>query len=335
MPTHDIIVIGASAGGVEALRATVGALPADLPAAVFVVLHLPPEPPSLLPTILQRYGHLPATHANDREPIEPGRVYVAQPDCHLIVEYGHVRAVHGPKENRHRPAVDPLFRSAARSYGPRVQGVILTGNLDDGTAGLRAIKQRGGVAIVQDPMEALYPGMPSSAIRNVAVDHIMPLADIPELLVRLAHEPAQDSAIFPVPKELDIETRIATMEANDVEHVSKIGQPSMFTCPECHGTLWEMQDSNLLRFRCQVGHAYTVDSMMADQTEAVERALWAALRALEERVALTRRLANRARENNHPQSAIRFAESTEETEQHAAVIKQILETNHGREAETA
>lgn len=264
MHNHDIIVVGASAGGVEALTTLVSALPSKLPAAIFVVLHLPPEPPSLLPTILQRSSRMMVTHAQDKEPIEHGRIYIAQSDCHIVIEHGYMRVAHGPKENRHRPAVDPLFRSAARSYGPRVQAVILTGNLDDGTAGLKAIKQRGGIAIVQDPENAPYPGMPASAIRNVAVDYVLPIDKIADLLVRLANEPAGDEADFPVPKLLEVETRIATREANDAEHLSMLGKPTVFTCPECHGTLWEMQDGDLMRFRCQVGHAYTVDSMTAD-----------------------------------------------------------------------
>src|SRR5579864_7798260 len=186
MPGHDIIVIGASAGGVEALVKLVGQLPGDLPAAVFVVLHIPAESPSLLPGILERSGPLPASQPGDNEAIRSGHIYVASPDYHLLIEQGRVRQMRGPKENRHRPAIDPLFRSAALTYGPRVVGVILTGALDDGTAGLLAVKRRGGVAIVQDPDEALYPSMPLSALENVEVDYTLPLASIGPQLEQLA-----------------------------------------------------------------------------------------------------------------------------------------------------
>lgn len=192
MPGHDIIVIGASAGGVQALKTLVGSLPRKLPASIFVVLHIPAESPSLLPEILSRAGPLEAVQAVDGIEIEHRCIYIAPPDHHLLIEHGHVRVVRGPKENRHRPAVDPLFRSAAQIYGTRVVGVILTGGLDDGTAGLLAVKRRGGIAVVQDPDEALYPGMPSSALANVEVDYRLPLSSIGPLLVRLASEQVEE-----------------------------------------------------------------------------------------------------------------------------------------------
>ena len=188
MPGHDIIVVGASAGGVEALTSLVRDLPPDLPAAVFVVLHFPPHATSMLPAILNRAGTLPAHHAEDGEAIAHGHIYVAPPDRHLLVEQGVVRVVADPRENGHRPAIDPLFRSAARAHGRRVAGVVLSGTLDDGTAGLQAVKTGGGVAIAQDPTEALYPGMPLSAVENVAVDRVLPVAAIAAYLVQLARE---------------------------------------------------------------------------------------------------------------------------------------------------
>src|SRR5262245_27288904 len=181
MPGHDIIVVGASAGGVEALTQLVRALPADLPASVFVVLHVPAQSPSVLPTILSRVSPLPAVHPEDGEAIQPGRIYVAPPDRHLLVKRGHVRLARGPRENSNRPAVDPLFRTAGRAYGRRVVGVVLSGVLDDGTAGLAAVKMRGGVAVVQGPDEALYPGMPRNAAENVAVDYCLPVGQIAAL----------------------------------------------------------------------------------------------------------------------------------------------------------
>jgi two-component system chemotaxis response regulator CheB len=190
MPGHDIIVMGASAGGVEALREIVRGLPADLSAAIFVVLHLPSDATSVLPDILKRAGRLPAFHPKDLDAIEPGRIYVAQPDCHLLIKRGQVRLVRGPKENSARPAIDPLFRTAARYYARRVIGVVLSGTLDDGTAGLLDIKLRGGIAVVQEPADAIYSGMPRSALENVEVDHCVPASEIASLLTRLVNEPA-------------------------------------------------------------------------------------------------------------------------------------------------
>ncbi len=208
---HDVIVVGASAGGVEALRGLVGSLPIDLPAAVFLVLHIPAQSPSLLPEILSRSGPLRALHPTNGEVIQHGLIYVAPPDHHLLLEDGFVRVVRGPRENRHRPAIDPLFRSAARAYGSRVVGVILTGSLDDGTAGLLAIKRRGGVAIVQDPDDALYSSMPRSALAHVDVDHVLVLSEIGPVLARLTREQAAVEKKHLVPKDMEMETKLAAM----------------------------------------------------------------------------------------------------------------------------
>src|SRR5215469_619523 len=315
MPGHDIIVVGASAGGVEALVALVGGLPRNLPAAVFVVLHLPAQSPSLLPEILGRSGPLLAISAIDGMAIEHECIYVAPPDYHLLVEPGHVRVLRGPRENRHRPALDPLFRSAARAYGSHVVGVVLTGALDDGTAGLLAVKRRGDIAIVQDPDEALYPGMPRSALENVAVDYTLPLSAIGPLLARLARVPAVQEGTYPVPVEKDM----ATMNSSE-----RAGKPSPFSCPECGGVLWELQDGELLRFRCRVGHAFSVDSMLAEQSDALEEALWAALKTLEESVSLSRHMAAQARKRGQDHVAELFEKKLRRAERHAAMIRQLL-----------
>jgi two-component system chemotaxis response regulator CheB len=324
MPGHDIIVIGASAGGVEALQELARGLPSNLPAAVFIVLHIPPGGPSLLPRILNKSGPLRARHAINGEAIERGRIYVAPPDHHLLVVRDRVRVVRGPKENRARPAADPLFRSAAHAYGTRVVGVVLSGSLDDGTAGLAAIKRRGGLTVAQDPEEALYPGMPRSARENVALDHCLPVAGIAPLLGQLATVPAKDDAVYPMPEILKIENRIARLEESEMEEVEKIGELSAFTCPDCQGALWELRDGDLLRFRCHVGHAFSAESLMADQSEELENALWAALRSLEENAALARRMAARAGERNHTVSVTQFEANARRVEQHAAVIRQVL-----------
>jgi two-component system chemotaxis response regulator CheB len=227
MATRDIIVIGASAGGVQALQTLVAGLSSDLLAAVFIVLHIPSNAPSLLPGILERQTSLPVAHAVNDEPIRHGKVYVAPPDQHLLIERGHVKLVHGPKENLHRPSIDALFRSAARWTGPRAIGVVLTGARDDGTVGMRAIKQRGGIAIVQDPSEAPFPSMPLNVLQDVRVDYSVRLGEIASLLNRLSRESADDDGRYPVSDEIEIEARIAAqkMEADElIASVERLGK---------------------------------------------------------------------------------------------------------------
>lgn len=324
MSRHDVIVVGASAGGVEALTRLVSSFPADLPAAIFLVLHIPAQSPSHLPHILNRAGLLRALHPADEEAIQHGRIYVAPPDHHLLVEEGIVRIVRGPKEKRHRPAIDPLFRSAARSYGSRVAGVILTGSLDDGTAGLLAIKRRGGVAIVQDPHDTLFSSMSLSAIAHVEVDHVLQLSAIGPLLVQLAHEPVAAEGSYPIPRDMELETKLAAMDMSAMHGGEHLGTPSVFSCPECGGVLWELHDGNLLRFRCRVGHAYSVDSVLIGQSEAVEEALWTALKTLEESISLSRRMAKDARDKGKAWLAGRFDEKMQKTERNAELIRKVL-----------
>ena len=296
MPGHDIITIGASAGGVEALKKLTRALPADLPAAVFVVLHVGAQSPPLLPSILEKSGVLPVFTAADNMPFKHGCIYVAPADFHMLVERKRLRVVRGPKENRHRPAVDPLFRSAAWAYGPRVVGVVLTGMLDDGTAGLWAVKSCGGVAIVQDPVDAEFPGMPNNALINVQVDHCLPLAKIAPLLDRLAREPVSTTPRAAVPEPIKTETEFTKMAAN-IEDMSRLGAPSVFTCPSCHGAIWELEDGGLLRFRCHTGHAFSPESLLAEQADGLEDVLYSALRALEEKAVALRRIGERLKQN--------------------------------------
>jgi two-component system chemotaxis response regulator CheB len=322
MPSHDIIVIGASAGGVQAISALIAGLPRDLRAAVLVVLHLS-KGRSVLPDILSRVGKLPAAHPRDGESLRYGRVYVAPPDRHMTVEGTHHRVVHGPTENGVRPAVDPLFRSAARAFGPRVIAIVLTGSLDDGTAGMAAVREAGGITIVQDPHEAFSPSMPRSAMEFVGVDHVLPLKEIPLLIESLTRERAASPSDHRGPHLDAIESDLAP-ESIAVYPEDRPGRVSVYSCPECHGTLWEIEEGNILRFRCRVGHAYSPDAMMAAQTDSVDRALWAALRALEERAALTRRLADRARQRRHTGVAHAFEQRAAATEEHVSVVKQIL-----------
>ena len=323
---RDIIVIGASAGGVQALCEIVDCLPPGLPAAVFVVLHLSPHSRSMLPAILARSSCLPAVYPRDGEKIQPGRIYVAPPDRHLAIEDSRVHLSRNATENGHRPAIDVLFRSAARSYGSRVVGVVLTGNLDDGTAGLAAIKRCGGVAVVQDPGEADYPAMPESAIANVEVDHVVPVAEIGQLLDQLLREPRPE-----VPVDCDplVEEEPDAMGTgrDDIGKANEVGEPSALTCPDCGGTLFERPREPLLHFRCRTGHAYSPESLLAKQSEALEAALWAALRSLEENAALARRMEKRAGEQGRRHSSRRYKQRAADAEKHAKALREMLE--HG------
>jgi two-component system chemotaxis response regulator CheB len=322
MASRDIIVMGASAGGVEALRAVLGNLPKDLPASIFVVLHISPDHRSVLPGILQSVGPFRAMHATDGEALERGRTYVAPPDQHLVLDDGLVRLTRSAREGGHRPAIDPLFRTAARFHGARVVGIVLSGALDDGTAGLVAVKQCGGIAVVQDPEEALCGDMPRSALQNVDVDYCLPAAEIAKLVNRLTRE--QVELHSPIPPLLEQETNIA-LERN-AESDGPPGKPSEFACPSCGGVLNEVHDGKVLRFRCRVGHAYGLASLTADQQDKVEAALWAALRALDDQVALNRRLAARARERGQKRTADLFAGYGETALEQADSIRAVLKT---------
>lgn len=325
MAERNIIVIGCSVGGVEALQRLVAPLPKDFPAAVFVVLHLAPQSTSVLPHILTRAGNLPAVHPRDGEPIRMGRIYVAPPDNHLLIENGKVRVMRGPKENRHRPAIDPLFRSAARWYGPRVIGVVLTGSLDDGTAGLLSIKKRRGIAVVQDPQDAFCSDMPRSAIETVDVDYVEPIDRMPELLQKLAAVKVSENGAGKSTR-LKKETEFAELDMDAIEDENRPGVPSPFACPECGGVLWEMDGEEIMRFRCRVGHAYTASSLSVEQTEQVEGALWAAMRALEEGASLARRMAESAAKGQRPRMESRFRERAEAKMQQAEVLRRLIES---------
>ncbi|MUG99244.1 chemotaxis protein CheB [Scytonema sp. UIC 10036] len=330
MPGHDIIVVGASAGGVEALTFLVKNLPQDLKAAVLIVLHVPSHGSSVLPRILERAGNLPAVHARDGEPLLLGRIYVAPPDYHLLVKPGTLQLARGPRENNHRPAIDPLFRTAARAYGQRVIGVVLTGSLDDGTAGLRAVKMRGGVAVVQNPDDALYGGMPSSAIENVDdIDYILPLSDIPSVLADVVNMPVEVAAENPISEELAFESDLAEMKMAQLNNEDKPGKPSPFACPDCGGTLWDLSEGDLLRFRCRTGHAFSATTLLAKQSDALEDALWIALRALEEKASLAHRMSQRMRDRNQSLSAKRLEEEAKDAQTRAAVIQEVLLKSDG------
>ncbi|HWE36718.1 MAG TPA: chemotaxis protein CheB [Isosphaeraceae bacterium] len=333
MVRRDIVVVGASAGGVEALSQLVHRLPADFPAAVFVVLHVSPHGTSLLPSILTRNGPLPARHVADGEPIRPGTIVVAPPDFHLLLEPDRVRLSRGPRENGHRPAVDVLFRTAARSFGPRVIGVVLSGSLDDGAAGLAAIQSRGGLALVQEPDDSLYPGMPRSALESVRADHCEPVVELAGTLSRLVQEEVRMADDDPTTDAMKLESAIAALDLGAIREEQRPGIVSGFGCPDCGGALWELRDGELVRYRCRVGHAWTAHSLVAEQAQAVESALWSALRALEERAELCGRIAERLGRRGANATESRFAAQAREARRRAAILRQVLIADEATNAE--
>ena len=294
MKPRRLVVLGASAGGVTALLSLCASLPRSFPAPVLIVLHIGANP-SVLPSLLAAHGNNPSVHAEDGQPLEDGMLYVAPPDHHMLVVDGRIQLSHGPKEHHTRPAVDPLFRSAALAYGRAVIGVVMTGRLDDGTAGLQAIKDCGGLAVIQDPADAEHPSMPASAQRSVAIDHCVALGDLAATLVRLVGEPVPEMKTPPQRDRLEREMTVFRGEGSGMETLNEIGKPSMFACPDCDGVLWEVGDANPPRYRCHTGHAFSLRSLEATQSAAAEEALWGAIRALEQREGLLRKLAEHGR----------------------------------------
>jgi two-component system, chemotaxis family, protein-glutamate methylesterase/glutaminase len=280
--TKQLVVIGTSAGGIEALRILTAALPANFPAPICIVVHVAPQSPRLVHEILNRSGALPASSPRNGERLQGGRIYVAPPDHHLVVEPGCLRTTKGPRENRFRPAIDPLFRSAAQVYGPAAIGVILTGNLDDGAAGLWAIKRLGGIAVVQHPDDAMFPSMPHHALERVKADHVVSLVEIAPLLERLTVRERPESGEFVVPEHVNVEVNIAKEQHPLDAGLERIAKPSRFACPECHGVLLQLQEDGRVRFRCHTGHAYSIDSLLSAIGEGIDEAIWNAIRAVDE-----------------------------------------------------
>ena len=300
-------------------------LPKDLPAAVFVVHHFPANSQSALPGILSRAGKLPAVHAVHDQAIEPGTIYIAPPGRHMLIVENRIHLSRGPRESGHRPAVDPLFRSAAQWMGPRVIGVLLSGSLDDGAAGLVAVKRHGGVAVVQDPGEAMHPGMPQSGMERISVDYVLPVQEIAQLLTRLTREPVapQERKMAMVPKDNEVQDPAESGTAA-IEEGPLPGPPTALTCPGCGGAIWEQVEGELVRYRCHVGHAYSADSMVGAQSAVVEAALWSAARALEEKAHLSRRLAERSRKRGLVRLANRYAEAVQSAELGSSSIRHLL-----------
>jgi len=326
---RKIVVIGGSQGAIEALLQIMPSLPPDLPMAVFVVVHIPIEANSYLPKILERASHLMVHSPKDGEPIRAGHVYVGPPDYHLTVEGQTVQVRKGPRENRHRPAIDPLFRSAARSFGANAIAVLLSGNLDDGAAGMLAVRHRGGIAIIQDPADAQVGEMPERALAYAGADYLLPTKEIAARLTDLVL--SRDNAM----KKSARKTRSARKRKNEddteireneeVAYASEgVGKPSVFACPECHGVLWELNEGRFKRYRCRVGHAYTPASLKTEMDQSGERALWAAMRALEEKAAMGRRMIDNAK-GKGPANYVRgLKEQVEADTSNAHVIRKMI-----------
>jgi two-component system chemotaxis response regulator CheB len=306
-----IAVVGASAGGVAALSELVQGIPANFAGSIFVVLHSAPESPARLPAILARNTELPVAHARDGEPIRAGRVYVAPPNRHLVLRPGHVHLNSGPRENGSRPAIDALFRSAALEYGARAVGVVLTGTLDDGTAGLLAIAEAGGVTIVQDPDEAAFPEMPTNAATYVDVSHMLPLSGISRLLTRLSANAAAQS--------LEPEPGAAL-----TERPLRLDEASGFSCPECEGSLWNVSVGELMEYRCQIGHRYSPDSLLFHMSERGDQIAQAALRSLEQQAVLAELLTERAEEAGRIGRSGVFRRRADRMRRRIAALRELL-----------
>jgi two-component system chemotaxis response regulator CheB len=329
MEKRNIIVIGASAGGFDALKKLVDGLPEDMDASIFIVWHMAVDVKGILPQVLNKSNSLFAAHGEDREVVKPGRIYVAPPDHHMLIEKGMIRITRGPKENRFRPAIDPLFRSAAFEYGPRVIGIVLSGALDDGSAGLWTIKERGGLAIVQDPDDAEVSSMPSSAMRAVDVDYKVAMMDMPKLLVELSDEP--------VPRESEIDSNddertkleigIAMEDKSVDNNILEHSQLTPYTCPDCHGVLSSIREGKRVRFRCHTGHAFSADSLLMTISESIEESLWSAIRNIHESVFLLNQIGDHFAEANQPKVAAIYFRKAREAKMRAELVRQAVFSN--------
>jgi two-component system, chemotaxis family, protein-glutamate methylesterase/glutaminase len=320
-----IVVVGASAGGVEALRGLVAGLPADFGAVVLVVLHVPATGTSVLPSILTRAGTLPARHAVDGEPLRAGTVLVAPPDHHLVVLDGRLALTRGPQENGHRPAVDVLFRSAARFHGPRVHGLVLSGALDDGAAGAVAVTERGGRIAVQSFDEALYASMPRAAAAAARLGDDAPLSveAMPAALTSWL-DTLPSAAPGPASELMQKEAAMADLDPEVFHEADRPGEPAGFGCPDCAVALYQIDDGGLRRYRCRVGHAWSPESLLARQTMGLESALWMALRSLEEKAALTQELGERAASEGRSHTSARFADNAREARHAAELVRRLV-----------
>jgi two-component system chemotaxis response regulator CheB len=324
VPGHDVVAIGASAGGIEALRCIVHGLPSNFPAAVFVVVHVSPDSGGALGRILSRSGSLPATLAHDGESIQNGRIYVAPPDAHLILRPGYLRLSHAPREHGFRPAVDPLFRSAAEAYGSRVVGVILSGGDADGVYGSLAIKACGGLIIVQDPADALFANMPRSVLEQLKVDHCLPAREIAATLIQLTSQPSPPFTQPTVEELPPLGTFGTLIDLSMIPVKERLGTLVGITCPNCEGVLWETKPYGMVEYCCRVGHVFSPISLWTEKGQTVESALWAAVDALEEQADLAHRLKEKLYSTASPARIQYYEQRARESLNAAALIRQLL-----------
>jgi two-component system, chemotaxis family, protein-glutamate methylesterase/glutaminase len=322
MANRDLVAIGASAGGVKALIYLCTRLPAHFPATILITQHLQSQPASSLDQLLSRAGPLPASFAHQGDALRKGQIFLAPPGCHLIADGDRLLLGEGPRENNARPAIDPMLRSVGVCCGPRAIGVVLTGTLGDGASGLKAVQQCGGISVVQDPDDAAFPEMPRTALNRSIPDHVVRLADLPLLLNSLVQRSAGEPK--PVPDSIRFEVGIASGQKVGMRDMDRLGRRSVLTCPDCNGVMWEIDDDDLSHYRCHVGHAYGAETMNLALDEHVRRALGSALRALEERIALTERLRAHASERGHNLSADVWSRKLEEIERETDTLRKTI-----------
>lgn len=335
---RNIVVIGASAGGVEAIGQLVRNIPADARMAVFVVQHIPAYSKSNLDRVIGTYTERRVKKAEDGETIEADTIYVARADRHLLLEEGKVIVSKGPRENRFRPAVDTLFRSAAYAYSSRVIGVILSGALNDGTSGMWSIKRAGGTTVVQDPEEAMFPDMPLGVMQYTEVDHTLPAQEIGALLGKIARTPihaSESPAGLTEDKLLSIEIEIAKGRNGLNMGILEQGTPSPLACPECHGALTQFNEGNLLRYRCHTGHAHTAESLLASIKDNVEKSMWEVMRGMEESHILLQRMAEIMSATGKRDTALAFAEEARIIQQRATEVQRVIESTDLSDFRTA
>jgi two-component system, chemotaxis family, protein-glutamate methylesterase/glutaminase len=322
------IAIGASAGGLEPLREVVSQLPEGFSIPVFVVMHVPANQHSYLPEILSWTGPLPALHPEDNRRMEPGFIYVAPPDHHLLIDDGFIAVKKGPKENGFRPSVDALFRSAAYSYGPGAIGVVLSGALHDGTSGLWSIKRLGGIAIVQEPTQAAYPSMPRSALEYIEADYKIPSTEIASLLIQLTQEEPSQAEIVENgtgedAKRMTIETQIAAGVNLPEKTILALGELSQFTCPECRGSLIRIKEGGMPRFRCHTGHGFTAEALLDGLMETIGGLIWQTTRGFQEAYMLLEHMGQHIRESGETAIAEKFLAKARELDQQASRFQKI------------
>ena len=328
---HKMVVIGASAGGLEGIKALIAALPKDFPAVILVVLHIPSDSISALPQILSRAGRLPARQPEDGETIKPGQIYVARPDHHLLVEGDKMGVKKSPRENRFRPSIDVLFRSAAYHHKHRVAGVILSGALEDGVSGLWTIKHLGGTTLVQHPDEAAFDSMPLSALQQVDIDHLLSAADIGTFLSDWATKPLMTMPEVAMEESKRIETEVSIASGKNAfqKGVMELGELSPFSCPECHGVLLRIKEGEGTRYRCHTGHAYTDSALLAGLMESIDHSYGEIQRALEEAVILLEDTGEHLAKTNQTAAAEIFFRKAKEARHRAQIMHDIaLHTEH-------